>query len=235
MWWHRRDKRTQWEPGKKAGPALPRQWYLISSKLPDCNIGLQLVTPSSVRGYLAPGTLYLRLWFSHSLQSHKKHISEHILQKWEHYSGIDSFYMWISAYVGLWIIVSCSIVYRFSKLYPGPWEGSLCSHQAQLIKQTTYCKPGWDQTPFNLWNWIHNASHCDQVMQKITILRAWHGILMWDQLTFSHFHIPLSSRFKVLNSSTNFSIRKYFPWKQKNLGVAPVLVQIISWPGTLSS
>ena len=83
VWWHGRDKRTQWDPGKKAGTAIPRQWYLIGSKLPDCNIGLQLVTLSSMRGYLGPVTVYLRFWFSHSLQSHKKYISEHILQKWE--------------------------------------------------------------------------------------------------------------------------------------------------------
>ena len=90
VWWHPRDKRTQWEPGKKAGPALPRQWYLISSKLPDCNIGSS-ATGDTRGGYCCCHlvTVYLRLQFSHSLQSHKKHISEHILQKWEHYSVWD--------------------------------------------------------------------------------------------------------------------------------------------------
>ncbi len=185
-----------------------------------------------MRGYLGPATVYLRFWFSHSLQSHKKHI----LQKWDHIIlGLSKLFMYLHRIMDYSQLHYCVSVFKaLSRTMGGE---SVCSHQAQLIKQTTYCKPaGRDQTPFNLWNWIHNASHCDQVMQKITILRAWHGILMWDQLTFSHFHIPLSSRTeKFWNSSTNFSIRKYFPWKQKNLGVAPVLVQIISWPGTLSS
>lgn len=87
-----KDTMGAWE--KSGARALPRKWYLIGSKLPDCNIGLQLVIPSSMRGYLGPVTVYLRFWFSHSLQSHKKHISEHILQKWEHYSGIvETFYI----------------------------------------------------------------------------------------------------------------------------------------------
>ena len=51
VWWHPRDKRTQWEPGKKAGPALPRQWYLISSLLSSQTAilgALQLVTQGGI-------------------------------------------------------------------------------------------------------------------------------------------------------------------------------------------
>ena len=88
-----KDTMGAWE---KSGASFtpPVIFDQFSAKLPDCNIGL--CNWWHKRGYCCHlVTVYLRLQFSHSLQSHKKYISEHILQKWEHYSGIETFYTYL--------------------------------------------------------------------------------------------------------------------------------------------
>ena len=139
--------------------------------------------------------------------------------------------------IGLWIIVSCTIVYRFSKLYPGLWEGSLCvvtrhnwSNRQHIVSQQvgtrhlSICGIGFTMPAIVI-------KLCKKLQYWELGMGSWCEI-NWLSLIFTFHWVPAE---KFWNSSTNFSIRKYFPWKQKNLGVAPVLVQIISWPGTLSS
>ena len=139
--------------------------------------------------------------------------------------------------IGLWIIVSCTIVYRFSKLYPGLWEGSLCvvtrhnwSNRQHIVsrqvgtRHLSICGIGFTMPAIVI-------KLCKKLQYWELGMGSWCEI-NWLSLIFTSHWVPVE---KFWNSSTNFPNRKYFSWKQKNLGVAPVLVQIISWPGTLSS
>ena len=95
-------------------------------------------------------------------------------------------------------------------------KASLGPDTFQFVELDSQCEPLWSSYAKN-----YNIESL-----------AWNpDVRSTDFLSFSHPTGFKSSKF----IHTNFSNRKYFPSKQKNLGVAPVLVQIISWLGTLSS
>ena len=89
-------------------------WSVLSSQTAILG-ALQLVTQG---GILLPSSncIFEAAIFTLTSKPQKIHHSEHILQKWEHYSGIETFYTYLHRIIDL---VSCTIVYWFSKHYPG--------------------------------------------------------------------------------------------------------------------
>ena len=110
--------------------------------------------------------------------------------------------------IGLWIIVSCTIVYRFSKLYPGLWEGSLCvvtkhnwSNRQHIVSQQvgtrhlSICGIGFTMPAIVI-------KLCKKLQYWELGMGSWCEI-NWLSLIFTSHWVPVE---KFWNSSTNFSL-----------------------------